>query len=123
MNTQDTFWARTRQFEDGCIEWQGTRNGNGYGYFSLNGKVQAVHRLAWEFANGAVPAGLVVRHECDNPPCVNLEHLSVGTQTDNMGDWKLRGRPARREIRPASPLAGSRGFIGPCLTRGDFIVG
>jgi hypothetical protein len=50
------------------------------------------HRLAWAEANGPIPEGMVVRHTCDNPPCVNPAHLILGTQKDNVGDMDRRGR-------------------------------
>ena len=43
-------------------------------------------------ANGPIPPGLVVRHRCDNPPCVNPDHLEIGTQADNQADMAIRGR-------------------------------
>jgi hypothetical protein len=55
------------------------------------------HRYVWQQANGPIPNGLVVRHKCDNPACVNLDHLELGTQADNMADRVNRNRvnPAR----------------------------
>jgi len=51
------------------------------------------HVFAWEQANGRkVPAGMVVMHSCDNPPCVNPAHLSIGTQRDNILDSIHKGR-------------------------------
>ena len=71
-----------------CIEWTGARSSNGYG---RHGKRYA-HRMAWEQAHGPIPDGLVVRHSCDNPPCVNVEHLLLGTQADNVEDARARRR-------------------------------
>ena len=56
----------------------------------------SAHRLAWEAANGPIPAGLLVLHHCDNPPCCNPAHLYVGTAKDNARDCKARGRRAKR---------------------------
>lgn len=50
------------------------------------------HRAAYESEYGPIPPGMVVRHKCDNPPCVNPEHLEVGTQADNAKDMSVRGR-------------------------------
>lgn len=72
-----------------CVMWEGRRDENGYGRV---GRKRA-HRLAWEEANGAsIPPGLVVMHSCDNPPCVNPNHLNLGTVADNNRDRAAKGR-------------------------------
>ncbi len=53
------------------------------------------HRQVWAEVNGPIPAGMMVRHTCDNPPCININHLLIGTQTDNMRDMMERGRHGR----------------------------
>jgi len=50
------------------------------------------HIKAWEDRNGPVPPGLQVLHECDNPPCTNVDHLFLGTHSDNMRDRHTKGR-------------------------------
>lgn len=55
------------------------------------------HRLAWAIQFGNVPDGKDVLHSCDNPPCVNWQHLFLGTQMDNMKDMKGKGRQAKGE--------------------------
>lgn len=80
---------------DGCWEWRGPKNEHGYGLISLRraGLSGArVHRLMYERFVEPIPEGLVVRHKCDNPPCVNPDHLETGTQRDNMADMAARGR-------------------------------
>jgi hypothetical protein len=81
-----------------CQEYDGLKDGFGYGFVTMRGvgKVLA-HRLAWALHNGADPAGKVVMHTCDNPPCINPEHLVLGTQKDNMNDMRRKGRAAKRE--------------------------
>lgn len=56
------------------------------------GKRIYVHRLAYETWVGPIPEGHVIRHKCDNPPCINPEHLETGTQGDNVRDRDDRGR-------------------------------
>lgn len=91
------FWAKTRRMDSGCIEWVGGRNRNGYGTFSVWGsaafscRMQLAHRVAWFLHTGEVANGLVL-HSCDNPPCVNPDHLRLGTQFDNMRDCVERRR-------------------------------
>jgi hypothetical protein len=79
-----------------CIEWQGSRNQQGYGRRFVEGRNQRVHRLVWIEANGLIPEGMELRHTCDNPSCYNLEHLLLGTRADNMRDRTERGRDPNR---------------------------
>lgn len=84
--------------EKGCWEWQGTlREKRGYGQIHYHGKSPSVHRFAYELFFAPIPEGLVVRHKCDNPRCVNPTHLEIGTFADNNRDTKERGRSARGE--------------------------
>ena len=62
------------------------------------------HRLAYETWIGPIPEGHVVRHKCDNPPCINPEHLLTGTHADNSNDMVARGRTLHSERHPAARL-------------------
>lgn len=75
-----------------CIEWAKSRNNDGYGQERYNGKTMRAHRAAWIKTNGFIPDGLYVLHKCDNRACVNIDHLYLGTQKDNMRDARIRGR-------------------------------
>lgn len=77
---------------NGCIEWIGGKADHGYGQISVNGRKQRAHRVAWERAHGPIPAGISVLHKCDNPPCVNVDHLFLGSHLENMRDCALKGR-------------------------------
>jgi hypothetical protein len=79
----------------GCIEWTGSRHGQGYGLITVGGKLVRANRLAWELKHGPIPAGLHVLHECDNPPCCNDAHLFLGTAADNSADKDSKGRGNR----------------------------
>ncbi len=82
----------------GCWLWDGTPFGAmGYGYFRYKGSVVA-HRASWRIHNGEIPSGIFVCHKCDNPACVNPDHLYLGTAKDNVRDREVRGR--------------TRGFVG-----------
>ena len=92
--------ARLVDQPNGCREFGGSRNRGGYGQISVDGKMAATHRVAWESANGPIPAGLDVLHHCDNRPCCQTEptrgypdgHLFLGTNADNNADRDAKGR-------------------------------
>lgn len=89
----DMFWPRVDvKGPDDCWLWTGRRRLSGYGTFTERGKTLVAHRRAYQIAKGQIPHGLVVRHTCDNPPCVNPNHLLVGTTRDNQRDKVERGR-------------------------------
>jgi hypothetical protein len=76
-----------------CHEWQGASNGNfGYGQLRASGISWIAHRAAWELFRGKIPEGKYVLHVCDNPRCVNVHHLFLGTQADNVHDMQSKGR-------------------------------
>jgi hypothetical protein len=91
-----------------CIEWTGRRHRSGYGQGRIPGdrRLRQAHRLTWEQERGPIPDGMYVLHRCDNPPCVNVEHLFLGTQFDNMRDAKAKGRGwhPRGELNPKTHL-------------------
>jgi len=66
----------------GCLVWTGQTN-YGYGIMWADGRGQRVHRLAWEWAHGPIPDGLVIDHLCMNRACVNVDHLEAVTQEVN----------------------------------------
>lgn len=75
-----------------CVEWPSLTKG-GYGQFSYSYKKYSAHRTSWEIHNNAqIPKGKVIMHTCDNPSCVNPEHLRLGTQSDNVKDMIEKGR-------------------------------
>lgn len=91
-------WTET---DGGCWEWNGSRHVRG-GYGQISGSRKSgplkAHRVAYELQNGEIPEGHLIRHSCDNPPCVNPSHLSSGTSRDNSQDAVSRGR-ATHQVR------------------------
>jgi predicted XRE-type DNA-binding protein len=81
--------------ENGCWNWQGTllKSGLPYGSISFRAKAWLVHRLSWTHFNGQdIPEGKLVLHTCDNPRCINPEHLYIGTHSENQLDTSRRNR-------------------------------
>ena len=76
----------------GCWEWQGGRNNIGYGMIRGEHGMRTTHRVSYEVHKGAIPAGMIVMHDCDNPLCVNPSHLRIGTHKDNTHDMMRKGR-------------------------------
>lgn len=83
---------------DGCWVWQGSKNRDGYGLFMRDGRrrpgrrCERASRVSWELHRGPIPRGLWVLHKCDNPSCVNPDHLFLGTVQDNVADMMRKGR-------------------------------
>ena len=74
-----------------CWLFTGCVNNNGYGQIRHNGKTMLAHRVAYELITGEEPNGVLL-HTCDTPLCCNPEHLTVGTQRDNLQDMRNKGR-------------------------------
>lgn len=118
---RERIWTNVRlDRATGCWNWQNKLMPNGYGVVGsgsrLDGtresggtrRVQLAHRLAYETFNGPIPDGLFVMHSCDNRRCCNPEHLTVGTQADNIQDAVRRGRASVGEHHPSSKLTGEQ---------------
>lgn len=88
------FWSKVKK-GPGCWEWQApTFLSSPYGQIKLPGMGRSIgpHRASWLLHFGEIPEGLAVLHRCDNPKCVRIDHLSLGTQLENIADMHRKGR-------------------------------
>lgn len=90
---EDRFWSKVRRGEPNeCWLWTDHCNNNGYAMIAVNRKDRNASRVCWVLHNGEIPDKLHVLHRCDNPLCVNPNHLFLGTPRDNMVDCLTKGR-------------------------------
>lgn len=122
-------YTRVRQ---DCTLFQGALDTSGYGLVKKSGRLWTAHRWVWTERHGPIPAGLCVLHTCDIRVCINLDHLFLGTRSDNIQDMVRKGRargggtkkaprsalpqlrglnPGNRKLTPAS-VAFIRGCFG-----------
>lgn len=85
------FWAKVRK-SDGCWEWIGCKQSQGYGQIRIEGRALLAHRVSWEMEFGPIEDGLWILHKCDNPACVRPDHLFLGDVVDNNADMTEKGR-------------------------------
>lgn len=104
----ERYWSKIARADDTeCWVWLGTRNRNGYGVIGFGGRGKSdvlAHRVSVSLSGRNVE-GLVVRHTCDNPSCVNPNHLLTGTQGDNARDMAIRERGNTRKLTASEVVA------------------
>jgi DNA-binding XRE family transcriptional regulator len=77
---------------------------NGYPMIVINKKRKSVHRVMFELHNGEIPDKILVCHTCDNPACINPDHLFLGTNQDNVNDKLAKNRQAKGSKLPQAKL-------------------
>lgn len=101
---KDRFWEKVEQGdEDDCWEWQAHCGPDGYGRIKVDGTARLAHRISMKLRGEEVGESHVL-HQCDNPPCVNPNHLYLGDASDNMKDAYARGRKEPVSVTPGAKV-------------------
>jgi hypothetical protein len=108
-STLARFWRKIENTDPAkCWNWLAGVSKYGYGKLRVKvdgqWKIMASHRLSYMIHRGDIPEGVNVLHSCDNPPCVNPEHLFLGTQLDNVKDMHEKGRDNNQRKGPRRTL-------------------
>jgi hypothetical protein len=104
MRLEDRFWSKVNvDTKSGCWEWTAGKT-RGYGRIGVNGRMGYAHRVSWEIHYEEIPEGMFVCHRCDNPSCVNPDHLFLGTNNDNRQDSMRKGRILKGEKHKSSKI-------------------
>lgn len=104
----ELFWAKVEK-TDGCWNWTGATDANGYGRFSRQG---LAHRFAFVLENGPIPDGLVLDHICHNPRCVRPGHLRACTQKQNLENQSGAYSTSKSGVRGVSWNANAKKWVG-----------
>ena len=92
LSIKERFETKYEILENGCWKWTSlSYKKTGYGILKVKGKKKKAHRISYELYKGN-PDGMLVCHKCDFPPCVNPDHLFLGTYKDNANDAQHKGR-------------------------------
>lgn len=100
MNRKEIVLTR----EGDCIICTSHTTREGYTIITREGKQVFLHRVVYEMYNGGISQGLIIRHTCDNPRCVNPKHLLIGEHKDNVADMVSRDRHAKGTSHGRSKL-------------------
>lgn len=98
-------------WDTGCREWKGAKNESGYGRIWSGERLVYAHRAMWECEYGSIPLGISICHQCDNPRCIEIDHLFCATHQENMRDCDVKRRrkngAAKMRGQP-SPVRGEK---------------
>jgi hypothetical protein len=105
-NPLEMYLQAAKNEASGCWELHKVKNSSGYARVRKNGSYVYAHRESWEIANGRDAGNLCVCHKCDNPLCINPDHLFLGTLRENFEDMRKKGRNRCGDVKGIDhPLA------------------
>jgi HNH endonuclease len=114
---KERFFSKTKKMECGCLEWTACLDKSGYARIQVDGKFKIAARIAWQLEHGVYPdKSMCVCHTCDNPRCVNVKHLWLGTHKENFEDAVAKGRRTREPVVPSERRARGEGHAKTKLT-------
>lgn len=122
MTIESDFLAKTAPLANGCIEWRGGvfKRRGGYGACTMRAHgiiQQRAHRVAWAIFKHPITPDQHVLHDCDNPLCVNIDHLFLGDQQANMADKVSKGRQLRGGSHPMAKISEAQAIAIRCDPR------
>ena len=100
LTLREQLYRSLRKTKNGCWLWTLSVTSSGYGQMYVGRVAAPAHRMSWIVHNGPIPKGIFVCHKCDNPRCINPDHLFLGSHSDNMGDMTRKGRSTRGSKNP-----------------------
>ena len=92
VKQNDSQFYKKAVFNGDCLEWTKSKNKDGYGIVRYNKKIMLAHRVSYMKSKGDIGESEMVCHKCDNPSCINPDHLFLGSHADNMEDMRVKGR-------------------------------
>lgn len=95
----DRILEKIKKQDNGCWTWLGMKDKDGYGRIKINYKLYMVHRIIYELYKGNFDKSKLICHKCNNPSCVNPDHLYCGTHKENMFD-KVRAGTVKGSKHP-----------------------
>lgn len=111
IDVEERFLKYTQKTES-CWLWTAYKDAKGYGHLQVGRKFERAYRVSWMLYRGAIPDGVCVCHTCDNPACVNPDHLWLGTKSQNALDMHTKGRQYKGPY-PPKHTSGTRGEQHP----------